>query len=104
MKLETFPDLFFVVSVLVPGFIYNGVLMTFVPLRQNKEKELVILRFLTATAVNYSLCSPLIYLLASGLLFSASPVRQAACWLIILFVVPVALALIQARLLQSGGL
>jgi hypothetical protein len=32
MKLEDFPNLYFVVSVLVPGFIYSGVVANFVPM------------------------------------------------------------------------
>jgi hypothetical protein len=50
MKPEDFSSLLFVVSVLVPGFIYSGVVTAFVPARAHKEKELLLLRYLTATA------------------------------------------------------
>ena len=50
MKLENFSNLFFVVSVLVPGFIYCGVIANFVPLRRSKEKEIIFLRYITATS------------------------------------------------------
>ena len=50
MKFDTLPSIYLVLAAFVPGFMYNGVLMNFVPLRQNKEKELIILRFLTITS------------------------------------------------------
>ncbi len=103
MKLENLPNLYFVVSVLVPGFVYNGVFNNFVPLRQNKEKELIVLRFLTATAVNYAVCSPLIYLLLAGWILQGSQLGQAACWLLILFVAPLVLGLLHAGIVQHGG-
>ncbi|HVC62675.1 MAG TPA: hypothetical protein VND19_20210 [Acetobacteraceae bacterium] len=41
MKLKNFSNAYFVVSVLVPGFIYSGVMSAFVPTRAHKEKELI---------------------------------------------------------------
>jgi hypothetical protein len=76
MKLENFSNIFFIVSVLVPGFIYNGVFANFIPLRPHKEKEVILLRFFTATAFNYALCSPLIYLLIFDLIFSGKPIGK----------------------------
>jgi hypothetical protein len=63
MKLENLFNLFFVVSVFVPGFIYSGVIANFIPSRRTKGKEALLLRYLTATAFNYAIWSPLIYLL-----------------------------------------
>jgi len=100
MKLEGFADLYFVVSVLVPGFIYNGAMSTFVPIRAHREKEVVLLRYLTATAFNYAICSPLIYLLVFGVVFERSPAGQAVCWLFIIFVAPIVLAIGRAWLVQ----
>jgi hypothetical protein len=36
MKLEDFSNLYFVVSVLVLGFIYSGVVANFIPMRRSK--------------------------------------------------------------------
>jgi hypothetical protein len=104
MKLEDFSNLYFVVSVLVPGFIYSAVVSNFVPIRRSKEKEVLLLRFLTATAFNYALCSPLIYLLTFGLIFPTRPIGQALCWFAIIFVVPMILAVAHARIMQKDGL
>lgn len=104
MKLEDFSNLYFVLSVLVPGFIYSGVVSNFIPLRRSKEKEVILLRYLTATAFNYALCSPLIYLLTFGLIFSTHPAGRALCWFAIIFIVPVILAVAQARIMQKDGL
>jgi len=104
MKLEVFSDVYFVISVLVPGFIYSGVVTAFVPLRANRERDTLLLRYLTATAFNYGICSPLIYLLVVGHIFSAHPARQALCWFFILFMAPVLLATMRAKIIQSDGL
>ena len=104
MKLENFSNLYFVVSVLVPGFIYGAVVENFIPLRRNKEKEVALLRYLTATAFNYALCSPLIYLLIFGQIFPTSPIGQVLCWFIIIFVAPVILAVARAWIMQKEGL
>lgn len=103
MKLEKFANLYFVVSVLIPGFIYTGVVGSFIPSRGAKEKEILLLRYLTATAFNYALCSPLIYLLAFGLIFPTRPAGQAFCWFSIVFISPVILAVVRARIVQKDG-
>lgn len=103
MKFDTSQDIFIVISFFIPGFIYDSIIRNFVPLRRNKEKELQLLRFLTATAFNYALCSPLIYLLISGAIFRRSIVGQASTWLVILAVVPAVIALIHAKLVQRDG-
>ena len=104
MKLDNVPDLYFVVSVFVPGFIYHGVLGKFLPLREHRTKELMLLGFLTATAFNYAICSPLLYLLATGQMFASSPNRQALTWFGVIFIVPIALAIISAVVGQKDGL
>jgi hypothetical protein len=57
MKLESLPDLYFVLAVFVPGFIYNGALRQFVPLYESTQKETVFIKLLTASAFNYALCA-----------------------------------------------
>ena len=104
MKLENFSDLYFVAAVFVPGFIYTGVVANFIPARSAKEKDLLFLRYLTATAFNYAICSPLIYLLGYGVIFTNRPVAQAFTWFAILFVVPVILAMGRAWIIQKDSL
>jgi Family of unknown function (DUF6338) len=104
MKFENFSSIFFIISVLVPGFIYNGVISNLIPLRRSREREVLFLRSLTATAFNYALCSPLIYLLVFGLIFPYRPVAQGLCWFAIIFVVPVILAILNAWIMQKDGL
>ncbi len=103
MKLESNSDLYFLLAVLVPGFIYNGVLAHFVPLHQNSEKALILLRLLTATAFNYAICSPVIYLLATNALFPHNALRQGSTWFIIIFLVPVLLGLVRALVIQRDS-
>lgn len=102
MKFESISDLFFIVAVFVPGFIYRSVLANFVPPNQGKSKEFVLLGLLTATAVNYAFCSPLIYLLLNGMLFASSPIGQAAMWFVVVGAVPVILALVSAYAVQRN--
>lgn len=104
MKLETVPNLYFVVSILVPGFIYSGMLSAFVPTRAHKERESLLLRYLTATAFNYAICSPLIFLLLSGIAFARQPAWQALSWFFIVFLAPMILAMVRARIAQRDGL
>ncbi len=103
MKLESIPDLYFVISVFVPGFIYHGVLRQFVPLRQNRQIELILLSFLTATAFNYALCSPIIFWLITGHLINY-PIIEACLWFTVLFIVPILLAIFQAQVVQKDWL
>lgn len=102
MRLEGFSDLYFALAVLVPGFIYNGVVSTFVPIRPSKEREVILLRYLTATAFNYAICSPAIYVLVSGEV--SRPLTQALSWFGIAFVAPVILAVCRAEIVQRDGI
>ena len=96
MKFQSISDLFFIVAVFVPGFIYKNILGNFVPLKQGKSKEYILLGLFTGSALNYALCSPLIYLLVNGKLFGSSPTGQATMWFVIVAIVPVVLAMISA--------
>ena len=104
MKLDNLTDLFFVAAVFVPGFIFRSVLASFMPMREHRAKEFLILGLLTATAFNYAVCSPVIYLLLQGWLFPHSLTAQAFAWLAIIFVVPIALAVLWAEILQNDAL
>jgi len=100
IKLESVQNLFFIIAFLVPGFIYNGVLSGFIPFRQNGEKFLIALRLLTSSAVNYALCSPLIYLLLTNGLFSHSLFGKSIVWFAILFIVPAILGITRSLIIQ----
>lgn len=100
MKFETIADLYFVVAIFVPGFIYDAVLSKFVPRHPSTMREYILLRLFTATAFNYAICSPLIYGLVTGALFANASAAQAVTWLGIIFVSPVALALGVAKACQ----
>jgi hypothetical protein len=102
MKFETASDLYFITAVFVPGFIFDAVISRFVPRHASPMRELFLLRLFTASAFNYAVCAPLIYLLTTGSLFALSPTGQAAVWLAIIFLVPVLLALIVAWASQWG--
>ena len=104
MKLENLTNLYFVVAVLVPGFIHRAVLAKFLPLRASEGTEGNILGWLTASAFNYAVCSPLIYLLVIGGMLAGSPVWQALVWFVIVFLVPIALGLIRAEIAQNDHL
>lgn len=104
MKLDDFSNVYFVVSVLVPGFIYSSVISAFVPLRALNEKESVLLRYLTATAFNYAICSPLIYLLVVGHIFATHPIKQALCWFFIIFIAPIVLGIVRSKIIQRDWL
>ena len=100
MKLEDIPDLYFVLSVFVPGFIYDGMLRQFVPLHNSTVKETVLLRLLTATAYNYALCSPILYLC----LYRSDLVGfhgRLAAWFFVIFIAPALLAICRAMFLQT---
>ncbi len=100
MKLENVSDLYFIMSVFVPGFIYDGMLRQFVPLHSSTVKETVFLRLLTATAYNYALCSPIIYVCLSRSDLVGFYGRLLA-WFFVIFVAPVVLAILRAIFMQT---
>lgn len=99
MKVDTISNIYLILSVFVPGFIYSGILRQFVPLHQYKTKELIFLSLITATAFNYAICSPLIYLLYVGD-FKDSPISTAILWFFVIFCVPIVLGVIRASIIQ----
>src|SRR5687768_7944564 len=92
-ELQSIPDLYLILAVFVPGFIYHRILSHFIPSRELGSREHVILGFLTTTAFIYAVCSPLIYFLYAGRLFAFDPVWQALSLFSIIFLVPVLMAL-----------
>jgi hypothetical protein len=104
MKLENLANLYFVIAVFVPGFIYSGVLSRFVTLREQRAKETIFLQYLVATSVNYGVCSPAIYLLVVENWLWDRPVCRAMIWAAIIFLVPILIALVSAKITQQDGL
>ncbi len=104
MNFDSMEHLFFVVAVFVPGFIYEAVLGKFIPRHLSTMRELVLLRLFSGTALNYAVCSPVIYMLTIGSLFPNSPACQGFVWFGIVFIVPIILALLTAKLSQAGAL
>jgi hypothetical protein len=78
-------------------------LRQFVPRHESTLKETVFLKLLTATAVTYALCSPLIYSFLYRTDLFAMQWRMLV-WLGIIFLAPVIFALIRARLIQTASL
>ena len=58
----------------------------------------------TATAFNYAICSPAIYLLTFGQYFVNQPIKEAFSWFGIVFLAPTALALCHAGMIQADKL
>jgi hypothetical protein len=104
MKIDNLTTVFLIISVLIPGFIYGGVVSNLVPTRAGGEKEVLILRYLTATAFNYAICSPLIYLLVFNQIFKDDAVVHGILWFLVIFVIPVILGFLRGWIVQHDGL
>ncbi len=104
MKFAELPNILILFSAFVPGFIYNGVLANFVPLRQAGERDVLLLRFLTITAANYAICSPLIYLLVFGSMAGDRLSLRLSMWFVIIVVIPVGLATGHGYIVQHDGI
>lgn len=104
VSFDSIEHLFFITAVFVPGFIYEAVLGKFIPRHLSTMRELVLLRLFSGTALNYAVCSPIIYLLTAGSLFPNSPAHQGLAWFGIVFVAPVILAVLTAELSQANAL
>jgi hypothetical protein len=104
VKFDNATDLFFIVAVSVPGFVFNAVFTTFVPRHESRFREVMLLMLLTGSALNYAVCSPLIYLLVTRSLFTSSQLAAGVTWLLIIFVAPIALGLICASISQRRWL
>jgi uncharacterized protein DUF6338 len=102
VKFETSTDIYFILAVFVPGFVFDAVLSKFVPRHASTMREAFLLRLFTASAFNYAVCSPIIYLLITHAIFADSPPSQAWTWLGIIFLVPIILAVIVASASQRG--
>jgi hypothetical protein len=101
MKFDDINNILLILCVFVPGFIFDMTLANFFRQREKKSKEILLLYMLTASAINYVVCLPIIYYLIDGIFFN-HPVIVAALWFFIIFCMPVILALLVAKLLQKN--
>jgi hypothetical protein len=97
MALDAFNTIFYTVGFVVPGFILRSTLAALVPEREIR-KDLAFLRFLTLSSINYAICSWLIYLIFRLPFFTTHPIRTAIAWAVIIFISPVFLGVLLARL------
>jgi hypothetical protein len=101
MKGDGLDTLFYILAFLAPGFVFHTVLAGLVPLREEKT-EVLFLRCLILSVINYALWSWLIYLLPRAPFFLESGLRRAAAWGVMTLFSPVTLGLIAGRLVQRG--
>ena len=102
MELKNVDIVFYTTAFLVPGFILNWTLSMLVP-RRMEDPKLAFLRFLTLSALNYSIWSWLILLLFTGRYFSAHPWVSAALWFLVVCVSPFAIGIGTGIFLQNDG-
>jgi len=102
MKFDNVTDIILVLCVFVPGFIFDSFLSNFIQQREKKSKEIALLKLLTASAINYVICSPIIYYLLSGF-WATSPVISAVLWFFIILCMPIMMALLAAIVTQKGS-
>jgi Family of unknown function (DUF6338) len=103
MNFDAALSLFFIISVIVPGFVYHGIISNCLPRRQWRSGQ-IFLSLLTPMAFNYAICSPLLYLLVFSPNFFGHLRLKALVWFAVVFIVPVILAIINARIVQKDGL
>ncbi len=101
MKFDDINSILLVLCVFVPGFLFDCTLANFFRQKERKSKELLLLGLLTASAINYIICLPIIYYLIDGV-FINRPVVLAVLWFFIIFCMPVMLALVTAKILQKN--
>jgi hypothetical protein len=101
MTFTSFDAVFFTVAFFVPGFIWESVLRVFLRRREDRA-DLVWVRFLTLSAVNYALWSWLLYLLFVRAGVLAQPRVAAFAWFFILFVSPVVFGVATGLLNQQA--
>jgi hypothetical protein len=103
LAVNTFDAVFYTLSFIVPGFIWNSTLFIFVP-RRAEETGTVFLRYLTLSCLNYAIWIWLIYLVVRSEFFAQRPVWSAFAWFLIIFISPVLLGVITGRLSSQDWL
>ena len=88
MTVSNISVVFYTISFLVPGFVMNSVISAFQPQKELEEKS-TLLKYLTLSSINYSLCSWLIFLISQKQFIDQYPKWAAFFWFAIVFVSPV---------------
>lgn len=102
MKPETMGQAFFILAILVPGFVLHSVRRAFIVGGKEQGKEITLLRLATLSAVNYAICSPAIYYLTHTVVLDRRPLTMAAMWACVIFLCPVILGLLNVVSIQRG--
>ena len=100
VTLDAFNTVFLTVAFVVPGFLLHGTLSLATPER-DRPVQLLMVRFLTLSCVNYAFCSWLVYLIGNARPFVTSPLLTALAWAAIILVSPIMIGLLSALLRQK---
>ena len=103
MTISGFDALFYTLAFLVPGFILQLTLSTFVP-QKEEQTDLSLLRFLALSCVNYALWAWLVFLIVRTDFYLVHPYWTAAAWSVIILVSPALLGLLLAHFSQKETL
>lgn len=104
MEMESLNDVYFVLALFVPGFVYWSVLRQFVPLRKLDGSESLLLSYLSATVLMYALWSPFILWVMSATTSShlvASPFQILVIFCSLVLIGPSLLAVFRAYTIQK---
>jgi len=98
--IEAKETLFLTLAFVVPGFMWNCIHSVFTP-RRVERTQLLFLRFLTFSCINYGVWSWLVYLVFKSEFFKKSAVVTGIAWLTMIFVSPVCLGFVTGLLSQK---
>jgi len=101
MTVDGTETLFLTLAFVIPGFIWNSIHSIFNP-RRTERTQLLFLRFLTFSCINYGLWSCLLYLVFVSEFFEKSTLFTGIAWLIMILVSPVCLGFTTGLLSQKG--
>lgn len=91
----------FTLAFVVPGFIIESIVSALLP-RKVEDSKLLLLRFLTYSCVNHALWWWLIGLLLQSESPASHPCVAGFAWFLIVFISPIFLGLVWAKLNQRG--
>lgn len=93
MTFSALDTVLYTLAFLVPGFIINSIFSRFCS-EDDQETQLLLLRFLTFSAINYALWSGLLYLVFRFDFFALHPLATACVWVLVIFISPIVLGLV----------
>ena len=100
MTVDGTESLFLILAFVIPGFIWNCIHSVFNP-RKTERTQLLLLRFLTFSCINYGLWSWLLYLVFVSEFFEKSDLFTGIAWVTIILVSPVGLGFTTGLLSQK---